>query len=168
MTNEPPSLVIRATEPSDYSDIWEIWVCPEVIRGTLRLPFMSRAEAEKKIANPPEGFSSIVAELDGKVVGMSGLHRHRGRRSHAASVGLMVHDDYTGQGIGSALLKASIDLAENWYGLSRLELEVYTDNRAAIHLYENHGFVIEGALQRYALRDGEYVDVHAMARLKTQ
>ena len=168
MTKEPASLVIRAVEPSDHADVWEIWVCPEVVRGTLRLPDMSRSEAETKIANPPEGFGGIVAELDGKVVGLSGLHRHRGRRSHAASIGLMVHDNYTGQGIGSALLKASIDLAEKWYGLSRLELEVFTDNPAAIHLYEKHGFAIEGTLRGYALRDGEYVDVHAMARLKTQ
>lgn len=78
----------------------------------------------------------------------------------------MVHDDYTRRGIGSALLAAIIDLAENWLGLTRLELEVFVDNEPAIRLYEKYGFVIEGTKRRYALRDGVYVDTHVMARLK--
>jgi len=35
----------------------------------------------------------------------------------------------------------------------------------ALRLYRNFGFEIEGTLRGYALRDGAYVDVHAMARL---
>ena len=53
-------------------------------------------------------------------------------------------------------------------GRSRLELEVYTDNDAAIRLYEKHGLVLEGTNRRYALRDGEYVDAHVMARIRSQ
>ena len=44
--------------------------------------------------------------------------------------------------------------------------EVYTDNAAAIHLYEKFGFVIEGTKRKYAFRDGEYVDAHVMARVR--
>lgn len=35
----------------------------------------------------------------------------------------------------------------------------------AVALYEKHGFVREGVGRGYALRNGEYVDVHLMARL---
>lgn len=68
------------------------------------------------------------------------------------------------QGIGTALLRAVIETAERWHGVRRLELEVYTDNPAAIALYAGHGFVREGLAKGYALRDGAYVDVLLMAR----
>jgi L-phenylalanine/L-methionine N-acetyltransferase len=58
-----------------------------------------------------------------------------------------------------------IDLADNWLGLHRIELTVYVDNAPAIHLYEKFGFVIEGTARAFALRGGEYVDAHTMARL---
>jgi putative acetyltransferase len=47
----------------------------------------------------------------------------------------------------------------------RLELNVYVDNEPAIALYRKFGFEIEGTNRAFALRDGVYVDSHAMARL---
>ena len=63
------------------------------------------------------------------------------------------------------MLKAAIDLADNWLNLLRLELTVYADNLAAQRLYEGQGFVLEGTHRGYALRQGRYVDALAMARL---
>jgi len=45
-------------------------------------------------------------------------------------------------------------------------LEVYTDNEPAIRLYKKFGFVVEGTLKQFAFRDGQFVDVHTMARLR--
>ena len=59
-----------------------------------------------------------------------------------------------------------MDLADNWLGLRRLELTVFVDNDTAIRLYERSGFVREGVLRAYAFRDGRFVDVLAMARLR--
>ncbi len=59
-----------------------------------------------------------------------------------------------------------VDLADNWLGLTRLDLRVYVDNVPAITLYRKFGFEIEGTHQRFAFRDGEYVDAHVMARLR--
>ena len=81
-------------------------------------------------------------------------------------LGMSVHDAHAGKGVGSALLAAAIDLAENWLQYSRMELTVFTDNVAALALYKKFGFEIEGTLRRYAFRDGEFVDTHTMARLK--
>jgi putative acetyltransferase len=63
-------------------------------------------------------------------------------------------------------MRASVDLADNWLNLRRLELEVYTDNEAAIRLYERFGFEREGTLRQYAYRNGRYVDSYLMARLR--
>jgi putative acetyltransferase len=59
-----------------------------------------------------------------------------------------------------------IELADKWLNLTRLELEVYTDNEPAIRLYKKFEFVIEGTHINFAYRDGHYVDAHFMARLK--
>jgi putative acetyltransferase len=56
-------------------------------------------------------------------------------------------------------------MADKWLNLTRLELEVYTDNESAIRLYERFGFEREGTLRQHAFRDGKYVDSYFMARL---
>ena len=71
---------------------------------------------------------------------------------------------YQGKKVGSKLLEAILDLATNWLAITRIELEVYTDNQAGIALYEKFGFYIEGTAKSYAFRNGEYVDVYFMAK----
>ncbi|SDI77372.1 Acetyltransferase (GNAT) family protein [Ferrimonas sediminum] len=69
--------------------------------------------------------------------------------------------------MGSALLTALLDLADNWLALRRIELEVYADNSAALALYRKQGFEQEGRARKYAFRDGRYVDALLMARVCT-
>jgi putative acetyltransferase len=119
------------------------------------------------LENPPERFHRLVAVAgDGRVIGLLALQVGGGRTAHAGHIGMMVHPDFHNQGVGSALMKATVDLADNWLNLARLDLQVYTDNAAAIHLYKKFGFEIEGTLRRYAFRDGEYVDSYTMARVR--
>jgi putative acetyltransferase len=161
-------ILIRAQEPEDIEAIAEISMCPSVVAGTLQLPFRSLAERHARLAQPEESVHRLVAEVDGRVVGTLGLHVETNpRRRHAGSLGMAVHDAFQGQGIGSCLLDAAINLADNWLGLRRLELHVYPDNAAAINLYEKSGFVVEGTARDFALRNGVFVDALMMARLRT-
>ena len=64
------------------------------------------------------------------------------------------------------LIKALTDLANNWLMLVRLELTVIVDNEKAIHLYEKHGFEIEGRIRKSGIRNGEYVDSYMMSRIR--
>lgn len=77
---------------------------------------------------------------------------------------MAVRDDWQRRGVGTALLSAAVDLADNWIGYARLELTVYADNAAAVALYRKFGFEVEGTARRYALRDGRFVDAFMMAR----
>jgi len=162
-----PEIRIRAREPGDGEAIAAIFDCPGVIAGTLQLPYRSVEERRARLAQAPPEMHSLVAEVEGRVVGsLNLLLETNPRRRHCADIGMAVHDEFQGRGVGSALMAAVLDLADNWLGLRRIELSVYTDNAAAIHLYEKFGFVIEGTARQYAFRNGEYVDVYYMARLR--
>ncbi len=166
--SETAPILIRRAEPGDYEAIQRIFCEPRVIWGTLQLPYPSLEVWRKRLAEPPEGTFNLVACVQGEVVGQLGLHTfpNHPRRRHAGQIGMAVRDDWQGKGIGTALMQAAIDLADKWLNLRRLELEVYTDNEAAIRLYQKFGFTIEGTLVDFAFRDGQYVDVYKMARLK--
>ncbi|HUE99019.1 MAG TPA: GNAT family N-acetyltransferase [Anaerolineales bacterium] len=159
---------IRRAEPSDVEAMHRIYSMPGVIRGTLQLPYPSVENWRKRIAEPPDGTFNLLVCAGNEVIGQLGLHTfpHHPRRRHVGQIGMAVRDDWQGKGAGSALMQAMIDLADQWLNLSRIELEVYTDNESAIHLYKKFGFAIEGTHPRFAFREGEFVDVYAMARLK--
>jgi putative acetyltransferase len=163
-------ITIRHVEPSDYEALYKIFSGPKVVWGVLQIPFPSAEAWRKKLAEPPEGLYSLVACVDGEVVGQCGLHTspNRPRRRHVGQIGMAVRDDWQGKGVGTALMHALIDLADNWVNLSRLELEVFTDNEPAIKLYQKFGFNIEGTAVNFAFRAGRFVDVYQMARLREQ
>ena len=158
-------ILIRAQEPQDMADITELLNQPRAVWGTLQLPFTSVESRVKRFESAPAGRTPLVAVIDGKVIGNATLQRLEGRRGHVGTIGMAVHDAFAGRGAGSALLRALIEQADRWLGLSRIELTVWTDNPHAIALYERFGFEREGLLRSFAFRDGEYVDALAMARL---
>jgi putative acetyltransferase len=164
----PEILIIRRAEPADVDNLFELFGCPKVIAGTLQLPYPSREEWRRRLEQTREGVYSLVAVVDNRVVGLLGLETfpNKPRRRHAGTFGISVHDDWQGKGIGGALLRACLDMADNWLNLTRLELEVYADNESAISLYERFGFEHEGTLRQHAFRNGQYVDSKVMARLR--
>lgn len=160
-------ILIRRAEPADAVAIHEMFLGPRVIAGTLQLPYPSVEAWRKRLADVPEHDYVLVATIAGEVIGNLGLHAasKSPRRKHVGSLGMSVRDDRQGRGVGSALLAAAIELADGWLNYQRLELTVYTDNLAAVHLYRKFGFAIEGTSRAYAFRGGTYVDAYQMARL---
>ena len=161
------AVIVRHTEPDDHEALVRIFSGPRTIAGTLQLPFPSAEKWRQRLSEPPGGMFSLVACVDDEVVGEISLHTTptRWRMRHVASISMAVRDDWQGKGVGTALMQAVIDLADNWLNLTRIELRVYTDNVPAIALYEKFGFEIEGTHRRLAFRNGEYVDGYSMARI---
>ena len=159
---------IRRLEPSDYEAVQKLFTGSKAMKGTLQLPYPSIESWRKRLAEPSEGLYALGAYLGDELVGQLGLHTSPSisRRRHAGQIGMAVRDDWQGKGVGTALMRAAVDLADNWLNLRRLELQVYVDNEPAIHLYQKFGFEIEGKLADFAFRDGQYVDAYMMARVR--
>ena len=154
-------------EPSDIEALHEIFKCPRVMYNTLQIPWRPLEYYRERFGQSQGDRHVLVAAIDGRVIGNIGLQIvQTARRRDVGDIGMSVHDDYQGRGVGTAMMAAILDLADNWLGLRRIELEVWTDNAPAIRLYEKFGFVIEGTAHQYARRAGEFVDAHFMARLR--
>lgn len=159
-------LVIRALEVEDAAQLAALQGMPGYRAGTLRPPFPSVAAVRSFLEQRNPDDLHLGAFAGQRLVGNAGLHRHHGRRRHVAVIGMGVADDLSGQGIGTALLRALLDSADSWLDIHRLELSVFADNARAIRLYERHGFVREGLLRDHAFRNGAYVDVVVMGRIR--
>ncbi len=162
------AIVIRGVEEDDWEGVSEVMNNASVVYNTLLLPFTSRDKIRDRMENPQDNYYGLVAELEGVIVGLLGLEVGAGRREHSARLYLAVHGDYQGQGVGTALMQAAIDLAEHWLAISRIELEVFVDNAPGLALYQKMGFEIEGTLREYGFRDGRYVDAYLMSRIRDE
>ncbi|MCA9514353.1 MAG: GNAT family N-acetyltransferase [Myxococcales bacterium] len=104
---------------------------------------------------PPPGRQPIL----GSVTLLGG----RGRRTrHAAELAMGVQQDAWGAGIGSLLMEAALTWARESPILSRVSLQVFSDNVVAYNLYRSRGFVDEGVMERHAKWDGRYGDLIGM------
>lgn len=81
---------------------------------------------------------------------------------HIGRLGMGVRREWRRRGIGRQLLEACLRQASQ-AGLEKVELEVYTDNQAAIRLYKELGFLEEGLRRRARRLDGRYQDIELMA-----
>jgi putative acetyltransferase len=170
MTDLPLPFTLRRATPADAAAMARQMAESEVYGNLMQLPWPTEAlwrqRLEAMAAAPESPQLLLLAERDGQLLGSAGLHPvDRVRRRHVAVLGISVGSAHQGQGVGRALMQAVCDWADRWAHLLRLELTVFVDNAPAIALYRRFGFREEGRHVAYALRDGAYVDVLAMARL---
>ena len=98
---------------------------------------------QEKADSPDE--AELVAEVDGVIVGQAGIARvgRADKVKHRATFGISVDIHYWHLGIGRALTRACIALAQQ-AGYLQLELEAVADNERALALYTSEGFVEYG------------------------
>jgi RimJ/RimL family protein N-acetyltransferase len=101
----------------------------------------------------------IVADDGGRVVGIASIFGGKRQAArHNGTIGISLHPDYRDRGLGTRMMLWLISWARGAEVLTRLELEVFSGNARAIHLYEKVGFVREGLRRNAFLKYGRYVD----------
>ncbi len=163
---------IRAAAPGDGKGINAIRTSRGAFENTMGLPSEHITRSEDFVATSNPHLHSFVAVIDLEdgsemIIGHAGLHTEANpRRRHSGSIGMMIHPNFQGKGVGTKLLDTLLDLADNWLMLVRVELSVFYDNDRAIHLYEKKGFEREGVKRKTSVRNGEYVDEIIMGRIR--
>ncbi|HZX07466.1 GNAT family N-acetyltransferase [Kribbella sp.] len=108
----------------------------------------------------------LVAEYDGVVVGYVRLQEKypfpEGSGVLAIN-GIAVAPDARRLGVGNALMTATTDEAHR-RGARKITLHVHGVNAPARHLYERHGYVVEGTHTAEFIIEGAPVDALDMAK----
>jgi RimJ/RimL family protein N-acetyltransferase len=151
---------------STAADVPALRACLDSVARERR--FLSMLEAPPldevaAFAAHPDVVQLVAVEAD-RVVGWADVRRVRGAGvAHRGSLGMGLLASHRGRGIGGRLLAAVLDQSRS-LGVTRVELQVFRSNRAALHLYERHGFVIEGEQKRARILDGVADDIFLMCR----
>jgi RimJ/RimL family protein N-acetyltransferase len=157
------NITYREAEPSDAGKFLEYSkiVGSETDNLTfgaegLSLTISQEADFIRKFAGNP-GSVMIVAFDEGELIGTGAVSVVSGkpRFAHRSEIAISVRKDYWGKGIGTGIMNILMDFAKK-SGAEVLELEVRSDNEAAISLYKKFGFEKIGTNERYFKIGGEF------------
>ncbi|MDZ5782020.1 GNAT family N-acetyltransferase [Marinococcus luteus] len=161
-------IILRPVAAEDEKDINILRRQPSVMHYTLGLPSERRASSQSFIEGLKENDHVIVTEYGGRVVGIGSLEVLSGKLHYYGLTAMAVHDEFQHRGIGSRLLDHLLDIADNYLGLLRLELDVVEGNARAVQLYKSRGFEPEGTLRKAHFAGGAFYNVLVMGRLNTE
>ncbi|MBR6513468.1 MAG: GNAT family N-acetyltransferase [Clostridia bacterium] len=166
MKNEDLVLIEKAT-PKDAKGLLEYLKqigseSDNLSFGAEGLGFSVEAEAQylAEIGNSRDSVM-LIAKENGKIIGSASLTRLPRRMKHRGDFSVSVLMEYHNRGIGTALAEGIIDFArENNFAV--IDLQVRSDNAAAIHLYEKLGFVKTGTHPSFFEIDGDGISFDYM------
>lgn len=175
-TLHTPRLRLREADDGDAAAIHDIHRHKAVADGVISIPQPhtisdARAWLAKHRTPPAEGRLNYVWLIcladSGEPIGDCGIHidlRHR-----RGVLGYLIRPDQWGRGIATEAVGAVIEFA---FGsieppLNRIEADHYPENPASGRVLEKLGFVCEGVLRSYIVKDGVARDAVRWAILRS-
>lgn len=102
----------------------------------------------------------LVAGELASILSFSGGRRPRVR--HSGDLAITVRRDYWGLGAGGHMIDALLNWARQGGTITKINLQVRSDNGRAIRLYEKKGFYREGTIHQGIFVNGRYYDNYWM------
>lgn len=110
-----------------------------------------------------QNYPQFVAKINEQIIGWcDALPKNQEIYSHSAILGMGVLPEFRKNGVGTALIEATLKKAFE-QKIIRIELAVFSDNQPAIQLYKNFGFIIEGELKNDVRIDDQFKNSLVMA-----
>lgn len=100
----------------------------------------------------------LVILLEERIVGRITVNDIIRGPFHSAHLGYWVSQSHNGQGIATAAVAATVELAFAEYGLHRLQAGTLLHNHGSQRVLERNGFTLIGVAPRYLRIAGEWQD----------
>lgn len=174
-TKKGKTITIRPPHKSEAAALLALKLSYIEESGTIPMyleEYTNNEEGERyliqRYANQENGIL-LVAEHEGELVGNIDLTGHERRKmQHTGMIGMGLHKDWRGQGIGAFLLEAALEWAKTLSPLRVIWLEVYATNIAGQKLYHKMGFEEVGRVKNFFYQEDTYIDKVVMVKyLKT-
>ncbi|MEH7359610.1 GNAT family N-acetyltransferase [Priestia megaterium] len=163
-------LNVRIANPKDAEKI--VAIKKDIVMTNdvlLRLPEDKQEtvdEYQQKIQKKQDnGGLTLIVERTDEVIGFLSFSRPSYKRLyHTGSFGISVKSEHSNLGAGTKLLSYLIRWAKEQGELEKINLDVFSNNKPAIHLYQKLGFKEEGKqVNQIKLKDGSYADIIFMS-----
>lgn len=110
----------------------------------------------------------IIRKEDDQLVGDIALNEMYSPSNRDANFRIAIFDTYVGHGYGTSATKLMLDYGFGILNLHRIELDVYSFNERAIHVYEKLGFKREGIKRDNWYYDHKYYSSVVMSILEDE
>jgi len=166
-------VVLRPIQRADPPRLWELISDFEVAVLASSDPAFPwslagyEAEFEELSAHPPKDRLRLAIEVDGELIGETGLHRidHFNRR---CELGIELGREFWGKGFGQDAVRTMVDYAFEHLNMNRVSLYVLADDPRAVGAYRKAGFVEEGRLRKASWVRGRFEDESVMAIVREE
>jgi L-amino acid N-acyltransferase YncA len=140
-------LRVRVAGTEDWPAIWPIWHRVVASGDTYTWAPDTPEETARGLWMPPAPAATLVAEVEGVVVGTALLKPVQpGLGDHVANAGFMVDPDRAGGGIGRGLAEATlVEARRRGYRAMQFSAVVEVNTRA-VRLWRSLGFEIVGTI----------------------
>jgi len=169
-----PRLLLRELHKKDDGDYFAFASDPQVTRYLRWGPHTSLDETQAYLSGVLAGYRSgtdgpwgIELAQERRLIGA--IHLMGIDPNHLkADVGVVLHSQYWGQGLGSEALQAVLTLCFTDLGLQRVQGLAITGNASVCRMMVKCGMKHEGILRHYALQKGQWCDFEQYAILRNE
>ncbi len=146
---------------------------PDIYKYTLKIPYPYKEEdadfwinfvEESRIKERVLKQWTIKNEND-ELIGGIGFHSKYGNHSHKDEIGYWLGKPFWNKGIMTDVVKKACEIGFTEFNLSRIEATVFNRNIASKKVLYKAGFVLEGTLKKFYLKDDKFIDADLFARL---
>jgi RimJ/RimL family protein N-acetyltransferase len=169
-TKDGRKFTIRKPTEDDAQDIIDysrmLFASTDQVLTTLEEYTITVQQERTWISNFNEDPNSIIliVRMEDRMAGLLFfVGGSKKKNAHTGELGVSIHPDWQGLGIGRQLMRSLIEWAQNNPAIEKVFLNVFATNDRAIRLYKDLGFAEEGRFIRAVKQsNGDYIDVLQM------
>ncbi len=161
---------LRPFRPTDVDSLVKYANNPNIARFMTNMfphPYgRENAEGFIKMATSADPIRIMAIEVDGEVVGASGVHPQEDIMCKNAELGYWLAEPFWGKGIMTAVIPKMVTYGFESWEIDRIFARPFGSNIGSQRVLEKAGFVLEAKFEKTIFKNGIYEDewVYAVRR----